>query len=157
MASKNKSNNNQSTVAVPETIEEFKSKVRERQSKRIERAVPYTLPDSGISVLIAPAVGEEFYNKLLSININSISSGVINCDLEFLKLLVKVCVVKPPLDDEAINLLIDTNVSEFQELANMCFTISTANPEQSAQEIFGEVNTEVQEAFLKDIGGSGNT
>jgi hypothetical protein len=39
----------------------------------------------------------------------------------------------------------------------MCFTISTANPEQSAQEIFGEVNTEVQEAFLKDIGGSGNT
>jgi hypothetical protein len=129
---------------------EFKKRALERKANRSPLARDFPLPSLGVIVKVAPAGGEDVYNKLLEIQRISANDGDMSSvmDIDSLKLIVKASVIEPELDDETIDLLIGINAEEFQLLASFCISHSMQWTQEQLVQALGVVDTTPLESFL---------
>lgn len=118
------------------TLEQFKK----LPEVRLAQAVPFTIPDSDITVLLAKCDATTKYMMTIQ---QLKASGTEDEDerIAFLKAMnngfIKSCVVEPKLDDEAIEALQQFTSSGFEALLGKCAEI-TGNT---------QAVTEITEAF----------
>ena len=130
---------NEQEAVVAETTEVTVAEVREAQKiatleqfkqlpeVRLKQAVPFTIPDSDVTVLIAKCDATTKYMMTIQ-QLKASSTEDEDERIAFLKAMnngfIKSCVVEPKLDDEAIEALQQFTSVGFEALLSKCAEIS---------------------------------
>lgn len=138
--------------------EAFKAKAKRATSAegRAENAKPHWVKGLKCHVLVAPAVGFDFYEKLFGSDLfaKDLSAPDTNISREFLTELIVACVVKPEIDAETVGCL---NVLDFAELAAACGMATQFGLGDGFESLLGVEHTEAQEGFTEGQDGSTST
>ena len=137
---------------------DFKAKVKHAASAegRAEHANPHWVKSLQCHVLVAPAVGFDFYEKLFGSDLfaKDLSKPEANISREFLTELIVGCVVKPEIDAETVRSL---NVLDFGELAAACAMATQFGLGDGFDSLMGMTKTDGQEGFTGGQDGSTST
>ena len=142
-------------------LDELKARARKASEpeERAKRGLPFPIMSLGIEVIVAATHGKAMYEDLFARGNDFFETedGKQSVDIAFIKSVVLNCVVQPVLDDEALELIIENDSTEFSMLAKFCWHMTQVEGLDAHFIRLGEISTEAQQLSFDAMLGSTNS
>ena len=143
-------------------LNEFKKRLQQAREERKKNAIDLYLPSVDMTIKVAPASASDYYFEVLNIfrslpaeetenrpviPVKTEEGRVLGIDRNQARVLLKASIVEPELDDEAVELLFNLPIGEFQMLIMACIAASASSIIELSEKL-GNVETGGLEGFF---------